>query len=238
MLRVTIYGSGSSGNAVCIDDMINIDAGLPCETLAPLTLITHAHSDHTKYLETYRHTCVAAPKAVIESVMAKVPKFEYMQRVVIDDCLVWRDAHKEIRYEIRPITLVHDITCVGYDITAISRSRSRRMLYATDFREFAEPVMLAGYDCLYLECNNTLRPSDISETYLGDDRPKDSFHRQRSWSNHCNVHYLIDLFRRAGFSERKPCDVPLTLLHKSSYYYDAHPDDLRVLRKIANVMNP
>lgn len=56
--------------------------------------------------------------------------------------------------------------------------------------------------------------------------------------NHCNVHYLIQLFRDAGFTPQSPCPIPTHLLHKSSYYYGWHLDAIDELCKIATIISP
>lgn len=134
----------------------------------------------------------------------------------------------------RPINVKHDIPCIGFDIT----HDGERILYATDFNAFREEIDVRDYTALYLECNNTLTPEDFADLYFTEEKPKDEFHRRKSYHNHCNVGYLRMLFERAGFSEDNPCDIPLTLLHKSTYYYHAHPEEIVKLCKIANVQNP
>lgn len=53
--------------------------------------------------------------------------------------------------------------------------------------------------------------------------------------NHCNVHYLIQLFRDAGFTPQSPCPIPIHLLHKSSYYYGWHLDAIDELCKLQSL---
>lgn len=241
-MDVRIIKSGSSGNCVTVDDRLIIDAGF-CPDVVPkgsALLLTHAHTDHTKALQRFEGIPIYAGRATSEAIAQKWPFLAVNILECEDDGLpnpTYRlpyDATPGDEYFVRPINVKHDVPCIGFDIT----HDGERILYATDFNAFREEIDVRDYTALYLECNNTLTPEDFADLYFTEEKPKDEFHRRKSYHNHCNVGYLRMLFERAGFSEDNPCDIPLTLLHKSTYYYHAHPEELVKLCKIANVQNP
>ena len=218
-MNVNILGSGSSGNSVIVDDLIVIDAGIKrAATLNVIkhgiVLITHEHTDHTKHLSDLEGIpCYTTPE-IAERLSAKFPFMQFQTlRADGPNVLVLADR----QYTITPVALKHDVPCVGFDI----KCESERILYATDFSQIVDPVNLSDYTQLFLECNNTLDYADMSELFFDDTVPRDEFHRRRSFYNHCNVSYLRSLIVRD-----KAFDVPLTLMHKSSYYYEKHPEKI------------
>lgn len=226
-MNVKILASGSSGNVATIDDTIIIDCGASVPTCGGYVLITHQHTDHTKFLD----RVAGFPIYMTEPTANALLKKYCYTRVRLLSIDWWYDIGK---YKVRPIELKHDVPCVGYDI---KNDKGERILFATDFNSIITPIDVRDYTALYLECNNTLNVTDLQDAYFGETLPKDEFHRRKSFANHCNVDYLVSLFERAGFSEQNPCKIPLTLLHKSSYYYGANLDKLNKLTAIANVCN-
>lgn len=226
-MDVKILASGSSGNVATIDDTLIIDCGASVPTCGDCLLITHQHTDHTKFIE----RAAGFPIYMTEPTANALAKTHCYTRATILSAGWWYDIGK---YKVRPIELKHDVPCVGYDI---KDDKGERILFATDFNSIITPIDVRDYTALYLECNNTLDVAGMQDAYFGDTLPRDEFHRRKSFANHCNADYLITLFERAGFSEQNPCQIPLTLLHKSSYYYDANPEKIKKLTAIANVRN-
>lgn len=231
-MTVKIVASGSSGNCAVINGTIVIDTGVkytPKETdNLQLVLLTHKHVDHTRALGAYVGLSIASAETVIDSMEKQFPYTDFT-RLRCDKTYKFRLNGSD--YFIRLVRLQHDAACVGYDITC----DGERVLFATDFVEILDEINLNDYTALYLECNNTLDHTDLTDIYFTEDaKPKDEFHRRRSYRNHCNADYLIGLIERSGGIG----DIPLTLLHKSSYYYNAHPEKIERLCEIANVVNP
>lgn len=241
-MEVNVIHSGSSGNLTVIDGVIAIDAGWKYENVSNLkaVFLTHMHSDHTKHLSDFGGVPVYATEATAEQLMAK--KFPYLAFGTVEGNKTYNIDVGHVTYMITPVLVKHDAPCVGYEI--FKTGESYVIFYATDFNSIVEEERFVMqlrnkyFDELYIECNNTLSPTNFIDVYFSEnDAPKDEFHRRKSYENHCNVNYLISLFERAGYSEGKPFTEPVTLLHKSSYYYMCNPEALVNLKKIANVQN-
>lgn len=274
-MKVDILCSGSSGNCAVIDDYIIIDVGTKKEIQkGSLVLITHHHSDHTKGLPNVNGlpmyctdftaekirlnpdlNCMYAAFNIIKpNVPFFITKVDSIKditsvSVILDEKRVGYSVGGYVdRYEnymITPLSLIHDVPCVAFDILkTVADGEDERIFFGTDFSQIVEDDMFVDllrrrkYDALYIECNNTLTHGDFDDIYFADGKlPKDEFHRRRSWNNHCNVSYLIGLFERAGYSKEKRFPEPVTLLHKSSYYYNKNQEYLVSLLEIANVTN-
>ncbi len=150
MLRVTVLGSGSRGNAVAVTKgkgILLLDCGFSKKEIykrlgmaglqgdAELCLVTHRHSDH--------------------SLSAK-----HFNSAFFDDStetLNWRGC------AITPFRLVHDVPCVGFRIDSGEIS----IAYLTDFSEVPEDSMkhILGLDLIMIESN--YRDEFLIEAALG-----------------------------------------------------------------------
>lgn len=246
-MKVDIIHSGSSGNCAIIDDVIAIDAGWRYDKISNLhaVFLTHHHTDHTKFLADFASVpiyCTAETGSRL--LQGKFPYFTF-NRMPNGAIVLEMNG---VFYMIMTWLLKHDAPCVGYDITKLSEcGENERIFFATDFNAIVDEERFVGqlkdktFDALYIECNNTLTPADFHDVYFpeeGTDLPRDEFHRRKSYENHCNVNYLISLFQRAGYSPIRRFTEPVTLLHKSSYYYMRNVERIADLVAIANVKNP
>lgn len=243
-MNVNIVHSGSSGNTASIDDFLIIDAGWPEVPKGEHVLLTHNHTDHTKCLDKVGGLPTYCTPETADKLAQKWPFLAFSSLVPGDVKVL---CSNEFQYTIKVIPLRHDVPCVGFEIQRCARpeyAEPQTILWLTDFNEIVDEKYIIRalrdkrFDHIYIECNNTLSTGDMLDLFFTDEVPRDEFHRRKSYHNHCNVGYLRMLFECAGFSEDNPCDIPLTLLHKSTYYYHAHPEEIVKLCKIANVQNP
>lgn len=248
-MNVDIIASGSRGNCAIIDNAIMIDAGVETLENAEVCLITHTHTDHTKKIPSVsgmRLYCLQETADILQE------KYPYVTFNILQSERATVVTVRDYEYVITPIRLKHDVPCIGFDIerfveASFDYEPPTRIFFATDFSQIEDDDRIVTflkdkrYDAVYLECNNTLSFGDLSDVYTPDEDgklPKDEFHRRRSFQNHCSADYLIGLFTRAGFDETNRFTEPVTLLHKSSYYYGANYDRIVELCKIANILNP
>lgn len=245
-MKVDIIHTGSSGNCAVIDDTIIIDAGWKANVPAMAVILTHHHTDHTKHLDTFAGMQIFAIQQTIDALRKNI-KYAYTIFNEIEDEKFYRVLSKTHEYVFRPVKVNHDAPCVAFDITrrSLDATESERIFFATDFNSFTDEARFVKnlkdkvYEALYIEANNTLNPADFVDIYFSDGAlPKDEFHRRRSFQTHCNVDYLISLFKRAGYSPDNKFTEPVTLLHKSSSYYAFNPERVVELCKMVKIVNP
>lgn len=238
-MEVNVVHSGSSGNLCVIDGVIAIDAGWQYDRISTLKglFLTHMHTDHTKYLQDFACVPIYATEETASKLMEK--RFPYIAFNKIDVRKIIGIENGNDMYIISLWLMKHDAPCIGFEI----RKDEEVIFYATDFNEivdeerFVKLLRDKHFDALYIECNNTLLPTDFLDVYFGEEVPRDEFHRRKSYENHCNVGYLYSLFERAGYTSKRRFTEPVTLLHKSSFYYMQNPERLVELQKIANIQN-
>lgn len=234
-MKVTIHASGSRGNCASIEDALIIDAGVSCNAIGSALFLTHAHTDHIKEIKRFDGLPLYCTQETYNTLKSS-GRFAYLEPSIIEPFVKYRFEFSGDEFYVTAIPLKHDVPCVGFDI----EHDGERVFFATDFNEILDPDFdVRNYTEIFIECNNTLAPSDIEELHFFEDKaPKDAHHRAKSFNNHCNVNYLMSLFTRAGFSESNKCETPVTLLHRSSYYYMTYWERIIELCKVANVRNP
>ena len=158
-----VIATGSTGNAVVINDSILIDCGVPFKALEPvkkelkLVLLTHVHGDHFKprtvralhkERPTLRWGCcdwmvgplleAGVDKRVIDVYDPDLPAF------------LMYGPH----ISIRPQLLVHDVPNCGYHMIFPPEQATReRMCYATDTATL-DGVEAKDYDWYLIEANH------------------------------------------------------------------------------------
>lgn len=249
-MKVDIIATGSTGNCAVIDDLFIIDVGAEPPT-GKFVFLTHCHTDHTKCLDKVAGLPVYCTQDTADILAERFPYTAFNILTVNEP---FRHMQGESMYFVTPIAMVHDVPCVGYEVmkqppVAHAYEPGERIFIATDFNrikdaeqeaEFVTRLRYSDFTALYLECNNTLDAGDFDDVFFDEtgNPPRDEFHRRKSFQNHCNAGYLIDLFTRAGYSEENKYPEPVTLLHKSQSYYGKNFDQIVKLCKIANVKNP
>lgn len=157
-MTYNIISTGSSGNAVVINNQILIDCGVPYKRLDPvvkglkLVLLTHVHSDH------FRPKTAAALHRGRPAL--RFGCCEWMVKPLLDagvDKRVIDVLNSNHTYEyggigdIRPEPLTHNVHNCGYHIFSIS---FERLFYATDTGTL-DGIEAKGYDLYMIEANHT-----------------------------------------------------------------------------------
>ena len=119
-MKLTVVGSGSSGNTIILqndNEALLIDAGIPVlEVKKALgfnikkikgVLVSHVHSDHSKYASEYEKSCVPVYKP-----------YETGERIQHFD-----------KFTVKPFALTHDVPCFGF---YIRHPEIGSLIYATD----------------------------------------------------------------------------------------------------------
>lgn len=146
-LNYEIIRSGSSGNAVLVEDML-FDIGVSFKTLkeylyrVKYIFITHRHSDHFNP-KTYKQIKKKFPRItwIVNYDLAVFGEFEYFvgdkTRVEIEDGYI------------QSFLCVHDVPCSGFAI----RYKDFNLIYATDTNTL-EHAPVGKYDYLFIESNH------------------------------------------------------------------------------------
>lgn len=166
---INIIGTGSSGNAILIDNCILIDCGLPVKKIWPVIendveflMITHRHGDHLN-LAIMKKLYKLAPWKLRNNVYVNQNTFE---KIIENDKL--KDLkndfnhqhiyHKDSKftlhcknqtYQIQNFELMHDVENQGFVIT---NENNETLVFATDTNSL-EKVPKAKYDYIVVEGN-------------------------------------------------------------------------------------
>ena len=164
-MTYNILASGSSGNAVIINENILIDCGVPFKKIDPyakdlrLILLTHSHGDHFK-------------PSTVRSLHKRHPSLrwgccEWMVRPLLDAGVCKRSIHvyaidyphfysyHNAAFSVRPVLLAHDVPNCGY---VICQSREK-IFYATDCATL-DGIEAKNYDMYMIEANHTKEEID------------------------------------------------------------------------------
>lgn len=156
-MTYNVIATGSTGNAVTINDEILIDCGIPLKDLEPyikpmkLVLLTHIHGDHFK-----PSTVAALHKArpalrwgCCEWMVGPLLEAGVDKRV-IDVYELGRIYRYDGLCNLRPIGLVHNVQNCGYCVII----GNERLFYATDTGSL-DGVKARDYDLYLVEANHT-----------------------------------------------------------------------------------
>ena len=156
-MNYNVIATGSTGNAVTINDEILIDCGVPFKKLEPyikpmkLVLLTHIHGDHFK-----PSTVAALHKArpalrwgccewMVEPLVSAG-----VDKRLIDVYEIGRIYRYAGLANIRPLRLLHNVPNCCYQICI----GSERLFYATDTGSL-DGIEARDYDLYLVEANHT-----------------------------------------------------------------------------------
>lgn len=155
-----ILATGSTGNAVVINDEILVDCGVPYKTLSEsgyvprlrLVLLTHKHGDHFNP-STARRLHQERPALRWGGCEWMVPTLldAGINKAVIDVYEPWH-AYAYVSFSFAPVPLIHDVPNCGYKLN-IGGGR-RFIFYATDTASL-DGIEAKNYDLYLIEANHT-----------------------------------------------------------------------------------
>lgn len=155
-MKYNIISTGSSGNAVVINDKILIDCGVPYRRLEPvvkglkLVLLTHIHSDHFN-----PRTAAALHR---ERPSLRFGCCEWMAKPLLDAGVdkrvidVYEPDHIYCydRFDVSPVHLIHNVQNCGYRIY----DGYQWLFYATDTGTL-DGIEAKDYDLYMIEANHS-----------------------------------------------------------------------------------
>lgn len=155
-MNYNIIASGSSGNAVVIENIILVDCGVSFKKLQPyyqnlkLVLLTHIHRDHFN-------------KATIKKLAKERPTLRFgcrewlvkdlidcgVDKKNIDIFNIFLGMHYDLNFSIESFNLIHDVPNCGWKIRF---DNGCSYFYATDTCSL-DNVKAKGYDMYFIEGN-------------------------------------------------------------------------------------
>lgn len=160
-----VIATGSSGNAVVINEKIMIDCGVPFSRIRPhmkdlqLVLLTHIHGDHfnPRTVRALHRERPALRWGCCKWMVGPLLEAGVDKRVIDIYCPELK-VFEMYGYQIaiRPERLTHDVPNCGYHLflTPGKLTRGSRIFYATDTGTL-EGVEAPGYDWYFIEANHT-----------------------------------------------------------------------------------
>ena len=149
--KYEVIATGSSGNAVLIDDVL-VDCGIPYSRLKPYLakanylLITHIHSDHVNKA-TFKKIKKLFPRITI------IGNHEVAQIYEVDIVANNGFPIQTKDYTFTPVEVPHDVLTYAY--TWVTKS-DERVLYVTDTYDLSNisDTLKYKYDLLFIESNH------------------------------------------------------------------------------------
>ena len=153
-MKYNVIATGSTGNAVVLNDFILIDCGVSFKALQDvykslkIVLLTHIHGDHFNKTTISRlaKERPALRFACCEWLVADLVACNVSKRNI--DVLSVGNLYNYGAFKLSPIQLYHDVPNAGYRIFI----GDKKALYATDTGHL-EGITAKGYDLYLIEAN-------------------------------------------------------------------------------------
>jgi ribonuclease BN (tRNA processing enzyme) len=178
-----ILKSGSSGNAVVVNDVILIDCGVDFKTLSAVykglktVLLTHIHSDHFKK-RTIKKLAFERPTlrfACCEWLVADLISCGVSKKNI--DVLEIGKIYDYKLFKVSPIKLYHNVPNCGYRLYM----NGEKALYATDTGTL-DGIEAKGYDLYLIEANHT--EEEIQERIRRKEESGEFVYEYEAMKNH------------------------------------------------------
>lgn len=157
-MQIDVLASSSLGNAYIVSDGVTsilLDAGIAYKELQAKSnfkvnevaacLVSHCHMDHARAVKDLVKNAIDV-YALFDTVAMLGVMFNYSHRVHLVEP---SKTYTINTFEIMPVTMHHDVPCVGYML--YSKSTNERLFFATDTYKIT--VNPQGIDYLIFEVN-------------------------------------------------------------------------------------
>ena len=147
MLDYRIIGSGSSGNAVRIGDML-FDCGVSYKKLEMelysirYLFITHTHTDHIN-MNTFKHIIKKFPRITV------IGNWDVAKKVKVDEIVGDMTTLKFKDRTVQSFANVHDVPCHGFVVSM----KDLNIIYSTDTNTLKNAPKMK-YDMMFIESNH------------------------------------------------------------------------------------
>lgn len=200
-----IINTGSSGNAVVINNSILIDCGVPYKMLSPyikplkLVLLTHCHGDHFNISTAWAlhrerpslrwACCYWMVEPLLDAGIDK-------RLIDVLHCETRYNYGRSLGASVKPVQLIHNVPNCGYKI----KMNGERLFYATDTGTL-DGISAKNYDLYMIEANHTR--AEI-EARIAEKKASDSFiYEYAAARNHLSQEQALDwLAENAGANSK------------------------------------
>lgn len=198
MIDFEILATGSTGNAIIINNIILIDCGVPFKTLRDhykklkLVLLTHIHGDHfnkstirrlARERPTLRFGCCQWLVKPLLSAGVNSKNIDVMEPDV---------AYGYGAFDVIPVSLVHDVPNCGYKI----HFPDGKLFYATDTNNL-NGIVAKNYDLYMVEAN--YGEEEIRQRIAAKKEAGEYAYEYKVLQNHLSVEKCNDfLYRNMG----------------------------------------
>ncbi len=198
MIDFEILATGSTGNAIIINDTILIDCGVPFKALREhykklkLVLLTHIHGDHfnkstirrlAKERPTLRFGCCQWLVKPLLSAGVDSRNIDVMEPDAV---------YRYGAFDVIPVSLVHDVPNCGYKI----HFPDSKMFYATDTNNL-NGIVAKNYDLYMVEAN--YGEEEIRQRIAAKKEAGEYAYEYKVLQNHLSIEKCNDfLYRNMG----------------------------------------
>lgn len=193
LMNYKIISSGSTGNAVLINDIL-IDCGVPYKKLTDvsstikLVLLTHEHSDHYR-LCTLEHLMCANPAIRIGCPVHMLNKIQDSISSRNIDVLESGKKYDYRRFTVEPISLYHNVPNYGYRL----HCGTIKAIYATDTGTL-DGLCAKNYDYYFIEANYD---EDLLLANINASGAKGEYnHQKAALKNHLSLQQCVDFYSK------------------------------------------
>lgn len=198
-MNYKIIATGSSGNAVVINDIILIDCGVPFKALRDvykklkIVLLTHRHGDHFN-ASTIRK--LASERPTLRFACAEWLADDVKKEAKKVDVLEIGKKYDYKAFKVSPIKLYHDVPNCGYRLYF----DDKKMFYATDTSTL-QGITAKDYDLYLIERN--YEESEIKERIAVKESSGEYAYEKRAMRNHLSEQQCNEfLVNNAGINSR------------------------------------
>lgn len=179
-MNYKIIGSGSSGNAVVINDIILIDCGVSFKALRDvyqklkIVMLTHEHGDHLNRKTLKR---LAEERPTLRFACCEWLADVVMRETGRSDILKIGKKYDYGAFKVSPVKLYHDVPNCGYRLYF----DDKKMFYATDTSTL-QGIVAKDYDLYMIERN--YEESEIIERIKEKESAGEYAYEKRAMHNH------------------------------------------------------